>query len=313
MLRANDRLDTQSQSLMKEGWAQQFDAASSLQAMDIEGVDLAVMFRTSASMLVSVDSLDPQFSLALCRAFNDWVADYCAEAPQRLKPTAIVPQHDPLLAAAEAQRAVEELGALAIVLLPIAGRHVHDPEFDVLWAEIQRLGVPACFHSSSGAVSRDYVGSRFQGHPSYRTLLHASAFSIELMLTMGSMVLGGVLERFPSLEVAFLEGTCSWFPWWLYRLDDQWQKYGAGESVELTETPSTYFMRQCFIPVDADEHLVTDVVKRLGDDNLVFSTDYPHPDSAYPHATDEFLSMEGLSDGSRRKVLWDNCARLYGL
>ena len=109
VLKANERLDTQSQSAMPQGWAQQFDAASSLQAMDTEGIDLAVMFRTSASMLVSVDSLEPQFSLALCRAFNDWVADYCAEAPHRLKPTAIVPQQDPLLAAAEAQRAVEEL------------------------------------------------------------------------------------------------------------------------------------------------------------------------------------------------------------
>jgi len=315
VLRANEMLDTRAQRVMQEGWATQFDPASSLRAMDAEGIDVAVMFRTSASMLVSLDSLEPDYSLALCRAFNDWVADYCIANPARLKLTAIVPQHDPNLAAQEARRSVEELGAVGIVLLPmpIAGRHVHDPEFDILWEELQRLGVPACFHGTSGAVCKDYVGGRFVGHPSYRTLLHSSVFSLELMLTMGSIILGGVLERFPRLKVAFLEGNCSWLPWWLYRLDDQWEKFGPGESIQLSEKPSAYFLRQCFISVDADEHLAEDVVDRLGDDNLVFSTDYPHPDSAYPHATDEFLSIEGLSNATRRKILWDNCAQLYGL
>ena len=315
VLKANEMLDTRGQEVMAEGWATHFDATSSLQAMDIEGIDIAVMFRTSASMLVSIDSLEPQHSLALCRAFNDWVADYCKDAPDRLKATAIVPQHDPKLAAQEARRAVKELGAVAVVLLPmpIAGRHVHDPEFDVLWEEIQSLGVPACFHGTSGAASNDYVGVRLEGHPSYRTLLHASVFSLELMLAMASMILGGVLERFPRLRVAFLEGNCSWLPWWLYRLDDQWEKFGPGESVQLSEAPSTYFQRQCFISMDADEHLAEDMVNRLGDENLVFSTDYPHPDSAYPHATDELLAIEGLSVATKRKVLWDNCARLYGL
>ena len=315
VLRANEMLDLKAQREMPEGWGSHFDAASSLRAMDTEGIDVAVMFRTSASMLVSVDSLEPDYSLALCRAFNDWVSDYCKVAPDRLKATAIVPQHDPALAAEEARRAVKELGVVAIVLLPmpIANRHVHDPDFDVLWAEIQRLGVPVCFHGTSGAASRDYVGARFVGHPTYRTLLHSSVFSLELMLTMGSLILGGVLERYPQLKVAFLEGTCSWLPWWLYRLDDQWEKFGPGESVRLSKPPSAYFLRQCFISMDADEHLAEDMVNRLGDDNVVFSTDYPHPDSAYPHATDEFLSLEGLSTATKRKVLWDNCARLYGL
>ena len=309
VMRANQALDAQAQALMEEGWATHFDPATTVKAMDAEGIDVAVMFRTSASMIVSIDELDPQYSLALCRAFNDWVADYCREAPSRLKSTAIVPQQDPVLAGQEARRAVEELQALAIVPLPmpISGNHVHDPGFDVLWQELQRLGVPACFHGTSGALSADYVGGR------YRTLLHSSVFPLELMLTLGSMILGGVLERFPRLKVAFLEGNCAWLPWWLYRLDDQWEKFGPGEQVKLSERPSTYFLRQCYISVESDEHLAEDVVNRLGDNNLVFSTDYPHPDSAYPHATDHFLALEGLSTSTKGKILWDNCARLYGL
>ena len=101
--------------------------------------------------------------------------------------------------------------------------------------------------------------------------------------------------------------------WWLYRLDDQWEKFGQAEELKLEAKPSEYFMRQCFISVDVDEHLVEDTVNRLGDDCIVISTDYPHPDCAYPHAVDKFLAMEGLSQAAKRKILWDNCARLYGL
>ena len=53
--------------------------------------------------------------------------------------------------------------------------------------------------------------------------------------------------------------------------------------------------------------------KVMGDDQLGISTDWPHDDSAYPHAIESFLSIEGLNDDTRRKVLWDNCARLYGV
>ena len=276
-LRANEFLDLRAQDLMRDGWERNFDPQSSLRAMDAEGIDVAVLFRTAASMVVSIDSLDPAYSLALCRAFNNWVADYCAEDPARLKATAIVPQHDAGLAAIEAKRAVEDLGALGIVLLPspVAGKQVHDAEFDVLWEQVQSLGVPICFHGTSGAASTEYVGTRLVGHPNYRTLLHTSVFPIELMMAAGSMILGGVLERFPNLKVAFLEGNCSWLPWWLYRMDDQWNKFGGGDEVKLGELPSVYFQRQCFISIDADEAPAADMINRLGDGNVVFSTDYP--------------------------------------
>ena len=308
-------MDRRAKEVMSEGWATGFDASTSLSAMDKEGIDVAVMFRTTASMFVSKDSLDAKLSLEICKAFNDWVSEYCKDDPERMKPTSIVPQQDPELAAQEARRSVEKLGSVGVVMLPmpVAGRHPHDPEFDVLWAEAERLGVPICFHGTSGAVSHDYVGGRFAGHPAYRSILHSTVFPIELMMAMSSMIMGGVMERFPKLKVAFLEGNCSWLPWWLYRLDDQWEKFGPGEEVDLSLRPTDYFLRQCWISVDADEVLSEDVVSRLGDDNIVFSTDYPHPDSAYPHATEELLSIDGLSSATKKKILWDNCAKLYGI
>jgi uncharacterized protein len=79
----------------------------------------------------------------------------------------------------------------------------------------------------------------------------------------------------------------------------------------LSLNPSEYFLRQCFIATDIEEDLVADVVQRLGDDNIVISTDYPHADSRWPDAVDTFMRIDSLTDSARRKIFWDNCARLY--
>ena len=313
--KVNEPLSKKAAHYFEKGRARNFDPPTYIDAMDVEGIDVAIMFRTMASMYISDDDMEPEFAAALSRGFNTWAADFCKANPQRFKGTAILSQHDPEEAAREARRAIEELGHVAIVLLPmpIAGKQVHDPEFDVLWAEIERLNVPVCFHGTSGALSREYIQTRMVGHPAFRTLSHAASFTLELMLAAGSMILGGVLQRFPKLRVAFLEGNCSWLPWWLYRLDDQWSKFGPGERIKLEASPTEFFRRQCFISVDPDEELVRQVVDVFGDDFIVFSTDFPHPDGAYPHAVDTFLAMDGITSQTKRKVLWDNCLRLYAL
>ena len=307
-------LDAPREDIYRPIRTQGSDAASTLEAMAVEGIDMAVVYRTFAAMVVSIDDLAPDYATACCAAFNDWLTDYCAADAQRLKPAAIVSLHDPELAAAEARRAVEQKGHVAVVLLPMPcnGRYVNAPECDVLWQEITRLGVPAVFHGTSGGAGTEYVPNRFRCHPGFRTLNHASAFPMELMLAMGAMIIGGVLERFPGLTVGFLEGNCGWLPWWLERLDDQWRKYGAGETVKLSARPREYFLRQCFIATDVDEPQLGAVIDRLGDDNIVVSVDYPHADGPFPNGVARFLELPGVGRDAKRKILWDNCRRLYG-
>ena len=122
----------------------------------------------------------------------------------------------------------------------------------------------------------------------------------------------GVCERFPGLTVAFLEGNCSWAPWLLWRLDEHWETSGAYDHPDLKIAPSAYFRRQCYLSVECDEE-PAEVVTRYGlEDRIVFSTDYPHADSKYPQSMNRFLRMP-LSDETKHKFLWDNCARLYRL
>ena len=282
-----------------------------LEAMDVEGVDLAVVFRTWAGHVTSIDDLDPPFVAALCRAYNRWLRDFCATDPARLKLAALLPLQDVHLAVAEAEYAVRELGATALVLpsQPIRGRSFDSRALDPLWQIAQELDVAVAVHGIHAAYG-DHLSRRYLAN---LPLTHAAGQPVELMLSLGAMVTGGALARHPRLRCAFLEGNCAWVPWWLWALDERFEKWGDAELTGQKERPSELFRRQCFVSVEPDEALAAQAVAELGDDCFVISTDWPHDDSAYPHAIDRFLALPGLSDAARRKILWDNCARLYGI
>ena len=96
------------------------------------------------------------------------------------------------------------------------------------------------------------------------------------------------------------------------RLDEHYEWVGAYEAPELRRKPSEYLRSNCFLSVEADEEPVRHYVEYFGDDNLVFSTDYPHADSKFQGAVDAFLTLP-LSRESQRKILWDNFSRLYDI
>jgi predicted TIM-barrel fold metal-dependent hydrolase len=295
--------------------ARGYDSATHLQAMDIEGIDVAVIYGTRGRQVLMHDDLDPQVAAALARAHNNWTRDFCSIDPARLKFAAQLAFHDIPGSIAEAKRAVRALGAIAVIgnPNPINGRHIHDPAFEPLWSAIEELGVPVGFHPTGQSSLRDDIARRYIDTPNGRVIGVAGRNPIELMMAFGSMAAGGVLERHPGLRCAFLEGTCGWLPWYLWRLDEAWEKFGPGSEVQISQTPSQYFFRQCYIATDADEKPLRQVVEAIGDDNIVVSTDYPHSDGLFPTAIEEFVRLEGVSDKSKTKILWDNCARLYKL
>ncbi len=282
-----------------------------LEAMDTEGIDIGILFRTWATHAINIDGLEPALAAALSRAWNRWIAGFCTESPERLKPSALVPLQDIDLAVGEARFAVRELGAITLVLPshPVNGRPIYDRSYDPLWAAAQDLDVAVSFHGNHAAYA-DHLARRYLDN---LVLSHASGQPVEMMLTLGAVVTGGVLSRFPQLRMAFLEGNCGWLTWWLWALDERWESWGDRELFQQDAKPSELFRRQCFVSVEPEEELAKHVVAELGDDNLVLSTDWPHDDSRFPHAIDGFLAAEHLPRDSKRKVLWDNCARLYRL
>jgi predicted TIM-barrel fold metal-dependent hydrolase len=285
--------------------------SSMLAAMDLEGIDTAIVFRTMAAHLIAIDGMDPELSAALCRAFNAWLREFCDADSARLKLAALMPMHDVDVAVLEARRAVTELGAISLVLPnnPVNERPWYDLYYEPFWGEAERLGVPVSFHGIQMAYQQ-HLGRRFMDN---FPLVHAAAHPMEMQLAMGAMIVGGVLARHEGLTAAFLEGHCSWLPSLLYILDERQDKFGDEERFGTKLSPTEYFLRQCYASVDVDEEPVKYVIDSFGDENLVISTDWPHDDSSYPQAINTFLALPNVSDESKRKILWDNCARLYNL
>ena len=205
------------------GW----DSHSQLRAMDKEGMDMALMYPSRGLFAAATDKLDPAFSAAIARAYNDWMADFCNPSPDRMKGVGMVFPTDVGEAVKEAKRCVETLGFKGVFIRPnlYLGRNWHDPCYDPLWRQIEKLDASVGFHEGSH-VPMPEAGSRFEGD---YWLFHTCCHSMEMMMAAVSMIGGGVLERFPTLRVAFLEANCSWVPWLIWRMDDHFEFSGKME------------------------------------------------------------------------------------
>jgi len=133
------------------------------------------------------------------------------------------------------------------------------------------------------------------------------------MIALSVIVGEGVLDRFPKLRFVFLESGCGWLPYWLDRFDEHQEVLGV-QLPALKAKPSELLARgQLYFSCEADERELIHVVDVIGDDWIVFASDYSHFDSRFPGASAPIVEHEKLSDASKRKILNDNARRLYPL
>ena len=288
----------------ERGWT----AEVQLEAMDIEGIDVAVLYPTRGLQALSEPNMEPNFAAALARAYNNWLYDFCERNPNRLLGAGMISPFDIDAAVAEVKRCIKELGFRAVFMRStiMNGRNWFDDYYEPLWNALEEFEIPIGFHESSSSAARQ-TGDIFE--PNFM-LRRAVAQPMEQMLGLVSLCSGGVLARHPKLHVAFLEANCTWLPWLLWRLDEGWEREGDIWARDLTRKPSDYFKKQCFVSVEPDEDGVKYVIDYIGTDRLVFSTDYPHGDSKFPRAVESFLQLD-ITEDNKRKLLWDNCAEFY--
>ena len=280
-----------------------------LAAMEQEGIDIQVGFATNGIAAISSNIKDPKLQVALARAFNNWAIDYCHDSNGKVQFVALVSMLDVDEAVSEVKRMVKHPEVAAVMLPEMDSDLIwSNADFDPLWQVLQDSGMAASFHGGSRQADK------FKGfHGPLSSVSHAISFPMDAMLAMGTLIFGGVLERFPMLHCSFLEANAGWVPFWLSRMDDhavgRQGRYMHGSTLPLT--PSEYFKRQCYVACDTDEKTLPFVSEYLGGDNIIFNTDYPHADSTFPGAVEEFLGRP-LSTEAKRKVLWDNALALYG-
>jgi len=288
-----------------------FDGPSYLRAMDAQGIDAAVLYPSMGLFVPFLPELDADGSLAACRAYNDWIAEYCATDTTRLAGVGVVPR-EPARAAEEAHR-IAALGLVAVLMRPnhLGGDYLDATSWSPLYDALEETGGVLAVHEALGVRSGSTIGSdRFTGFAARHTCSHP----LEQMTAAVALLLGGVLERHPRLKVAFLESGTGWLPYWLARLDDHRQWMRDTECADLSLAPSEYFARQCTISSDPEDTLAAFTISQVGADHVMWASDFPHPDAAFPDAVDEFLeAIPDVDDAARRAVLWETPMRFYGL
>jgi predicted TIM-barrel fold metal-dependent hydrolase len=275
--------------------------------MDAQGIDAVVLYPSLGLFVPYLPDLTPVQSQGACRVYNDWIADYCRDDPSRMAAVAVVPLADPDLAAAETERAAD-LGLVGIMVRPnrLYGRELGDAAYAPLYRAVEETGLVLAVHEGLG-VQGPTIGDRFSSFVSR----HLCSHPMEQMAAMAGLILGGVLQRYPDMRVAFLESGTGWLPYWLHRMDEHHKWMADSECAGLPLLPSEYFRRQCTICTDPDDDLAGWVIARVGAERVLWASDFPHPDALFPTAVDTFVA--GMEGPAARTVLWETPTAFYRL
>jgi predicted TIM-barrel fold metal-dependent hydrolase len=287
-----------------------FDCESHVRAMKQMGIDMSFLYPNTGLWVFAVDTMAPQLAGAFTRAYNNWLRDFCSYDPQILKGVAAINLHAPDEMVRELDRVVE-FGWKAVFLHPnpIKGRLLSHPAYEPFWSKCEELGIAIGLHAAAHSRVPTTGADRFNTEFG----MHACAHPMEQMMAMLALIEGGVLERHPKLKVGFLESGCGWLPFWLWRLDEDYENLEWEVKDNVKMKPSEYFRRQCFVAIEPSEPYLDWVIQYISPDNLLFGSDYPHVD----HNLDIVEKMIGLEERlgkkTMQKILWDNAARFYGL
>ena len=287
-----------------------YDAEAQVIGMAMEGIDIAVLFPTIGLSFMARDGMDPQFSAAICRAYNDWLHDFVQHSPDQLKMAAMLPVHDVNLACQELQRCVTEYGAVGAFVRPnyVNGRYWHSTYWDPLYGMLQDFSVPLCFHEGTGSYYST-IEPRFGEN---RFMRHVASHSTEMQLALIALMLGGIFEFYPRLRVAFLEAQSWWVPGLLGRIEWDLRQHHDSDAPYLKLSPLEYWQRNCFSAIESGEREVGSVVELLGGaDNMCVSSDFPHFNSSFPEVSNRVLTNPSITPEIAGKIL-SGGARLYG-
>jgi predicted TIM-barrel fold metal-dependent hydrolase len=305
----NDEWATTYRKYDERGW----DPDAYVMAMDDQSIDRMALYPSRGLMQVAPWGLDPVLAAAIVRAYNDWAATFVADVPDRLFAVGQLDLRDVEAAITEARRGADELGLRAFFVLPeppLPGVTLERAYYDPLWSALEELDVALALHNVAGTGLGQIGADRFGDWALPRI---AAAFPLEAQLTLFSFLVGGICDRHPGLRVVVLESGAGWLPFWLWWLDELYERYVGLDCEELSAPPSELFRRQCFVSAEIEEPGLRAVVDALGIDCIVTASDFPHPEGSFPDGIREFVARGDLGDDEKRRILWDNPRRLYGI
>ncbi len=251
---------------------------------------------------------DPDAVTEVMRIYNEWLDGFCKTHPERFAGIASIPNHDIDAAVAEIGRVAKRGGVRGV---EVAKTHdmkpLNDPSWNPLWAAAAEAGLPVHFHTI-GTKRPDFSSMPpMQARQAFA--IHITGFQLAMGWTLMEILYGGVLEAHPKLKIVIGESGIGWIPYLLDHMDLEWED--QFRDLTLTMKPSDYWRRQCLATYQSDK-VGTRLLDLLGEDNVMWGSDFPHPDGVWPDSQ-EFIEKElgHLPAATRHKVVCANAAKLY--
>ena len=284
------------------------DPRARLGDLDLEGIDTQLIYGSLGLALSALQ--DKDFAAAMSRACNNYYAEFCSVNPERLRCMATLPLQDIPASIEEMRRATKELGLAGVTMPPnVNGKNLDHPDFYPIYEEVQKLNLPIAIHWGNGAYLTAAGTERFNTH----FMTHAVGHTFEQMIAVACIICGGITELFPKLRFAFLEAGCGWLPYWIERLHEHYERRTA-EAPLMKKDPYEYIADgNCFFATEPDEKMLPAVINVMGDNVILFGSDYPHTDSKFPNSVKWVRERTDISEASKEGILTKNGARFIGL
>lgn len=278
-----------------------------LAAMDRDGVEAEVLY-SEVSAFRSFGLVKGDWK-PISRAFTDFMADFASADPRRLLASYQVPIIDIPYAVAEVQR-LAGLGARSVHLpnhpSEVGLPDYHDPVYDPLWGVLQETGLSISHHLGV----RNSLWEVFVRDPTPQAAIFTSFPNLAISEVVAWWILTGTLERFPGLQIVFVEPSLYWLPGFLAQLDKKSSVYDL-PGVRLK--PSEYFRRNMACTF-MDDEVGLEMRHAVGVENILWSTDFPHPATTWPNSQAIVArQFAGIPDSERDLICSGNAQRIYGL
>ncbi len=286
------------------------DPVARLADMDLDGVQISSSYCEVSAFRYLY--LLERGAAEATRAFNTALAEFAATDPARLVVSSQIPIDDIDAACAEVRWAADSGGkSLQLPVFPaeLGQADYWDARYDPLWATIQETGLPICCHIGLNTRLEDLAVR----DPTPQKGVFVPMVGLSSGEALGMWVLTGIFERFPGLRVVFVEPGLGWVSWWLYLVDDMATRQGY-EFPGLRGLPSEYFRRNVALTFIDEPDAVRHGRERLGIENILWSSDYPHPVTSWPRSREVVAEMfADATDEERRLITSGNAARIWNL
>ena len=315
-------LDTFMKLQFEDVHAGSFDVRERIKVMDEAGIYAQIVYPNILGFGGQASAkVDPALRLACVQIYNDAMAELQEESGQRLFPMALLPWWD----VTEAVRETERCAAMGLrgininsdphtvrgddgAMIPDLGTEHWFP----LWEVCNDRKIPINFHIGASETAIDWMGQ--QGWPSLPYDLRSGISGAMLFFNNGkvvsNLIYSGILDRFKNLKFVSVESGIGWVPFLMEALD--YQLAEIAETKGFEKKPSEYFRSNFYACFWFEKRDVSDVLHKVGIDNCLFETDFPHPTSLYPIDNLEGR-LSSLTQEDRAKVLSLNAAKLYNI